>query len=214
MGVKIYVHPDEVWSFFKQNKKRLENEMVIIAENTDTEYAVYLTEYHTMPQLLACKGDKAPEYKEVTNEDGCSKVTKKFYTSYLYPVMVTTDKYSILDNIDDDDDAEDMTRQDMEDAQYEREDELQLALCSFLAVVLGEEMFCDETDIMEFYGTEFVNDVLDNFLEYLATEYSLQIYRPMIVTDEETGCEIYTEYPYDADSYFEDDETVIPGGWS
>ena len=107
-----------------------------------------------------------------------------------------------------------MTRQDMEDAQYEREDELQLALCSFLAVVLGEEMFCDETDIMEFYGTEFVNDVLDNFLEYLATEYNLQIYRPMIVTDEETGCEIYTEYPYDTDSYFEDDETVIPGGWS
>ena len=67
---------------------------------------------------------------------------------------------------------------------------------------------------MEFYGTEFVNDVLDNFLEYLATEYNLQIYRPMIVTDEETGCEIYTEYPYDTDSYFEDDETVIPGGWS
>ena len=44
MGVKVYVPAGDVWSFFQSNIDRLKNEMVAIAENEDTKYAVYLTE--------------------------------------------------------------------------------------------------------------------------------------------------------------------------
>ena len=44
MGVHIHIPADAVWGFFQASRKRLNKEMVLIAENTDTEYAVYLTE--------------------------------------------------------------------------------------------------------------------------------------------------------------------------
>ena len=42
MGVQIHVPADKVWEFFQENKKRLKEEMVAIAENEDTEYTVCL----------------------------------------------------------------------------------------------------------------------------------------------------------------------------
>ena len=42
MGVHIYVAANTVWAFFQSHKDRLSKEMVVIAENKDTEYAVYL----------------------------------------------------------------------------------------------------------------------------------------------------------------------------
>lgn len=56
MGVKIYIPAADVWSFFENNKKRLSEEMVIIAENTETEYAVYLTEENGYPLFVVCQG--------------------------------------------------------------------------------------------------------------------------------------------------------------
>ena len=43
MGASIHIQPENIWSFFQKNRKRLSEEMVSIAENDDTEYAVYLT---------------------------------------------------------------------------------------------------------------------------------------------------------------------------
>lgn len=205
MGAKIYVQPNMIWQFFQQNKKRLESEMVVIAENINTEYAVYLTEDCTMPQFLVCKGDGSPEYKETANKNDCDKIAKKFYDTYLYPVEIDSDKYTDFEDIDDID--VNMTRQDMEDEQYERDDELRLALCDFLSVVF-QEGNGDGTVIADMYGEDLIDEILDYFLEYIGFEYCIPIYRPMIITDEDTGCEIFTEYPYN-DEYSEDDETTI-----
>ena len=49
MGVHIYVAANTVWAFFQSHKDRLSKEMVVIAENKDTEYAVYLTEDNALP---------------------------------------------------------------------------------------------------------------------------------------------------------------------
>ena len=37
MAVKIYVEPDDTWDFFDDNLYRLKEEMVLIAENEETE---------------------------------------------------------------------------------------------------------------------------------------------------------------------------------
>jgi len=213
MGTEIHLRPAEVWPFYLKNRERLNKEMVIIAENTDTEYAVYLTDYCGQPQFLVCKGDEEPEYKELADITDCGDIAMKFYTNYLFPVTVTNDKYPLDDEFECSDGE--MTRQEMEDSQYEREDELQLALCDFLAVVLKESEE-DPVEILNTYGASFIDEVLNYFLEYLGEEHCLPIYRPMIVIDEDTGYEIFTEFPYDIDSEhtIEDDETIMPtGGW-
>lgn len=218
MGVNIHIPADEVWSFFQKNKDRCTKEMIAIAENTDTEYAVYLTEENGYPTFSVCKGDGKPEYEEgAISENDCTDTAKRCYLKYLFPVIVRNDKTTILE----DEDAEDgfETRQDVEDAMYEREDELRLALCDFMQVALREGG--DGVDIMDTYGVDMVDDILDFVLEYMATELCLDIYRPTIITDEETGCELYTEYPYDPDvpceeygGGFEDDSTIdYSEGW-
>lgn len=212
MGVHIYVAANTVWAFFQSHKDRLSKEMVVIAENKDTEYAVYLTEDNALPLFSVCKGDAKSEYEEcVLTETGCNEAAKRLYAQYLFPVMVVDGKKCPPELPEEE--PEDLTRQDMEDAQYEREDELSLALCDFLSVVL-QKSIDNSPEIMDTYGEMFVNEVLDHFLEYLAQEQCLPIYRPMIITDEETGCEVYTEFPYEDDAgYSVDDEEFSGGFW-
>ena len=197
MGVHIHIPADAVWGFFQESRKRLNKEMVLIAENTDTEYAVYLTEENDLPVLAVAKGDEKTEYKEhCVSEDDCTTVAKKFYTRYLFPVMITDGKYIPEDVPDETEEDGDETGMDMEDTMYERTDELCLAMADFLAIAL-QEGDNDGTNILEAYGYEAVDEILDGFLKELSDNYGFHIYRPMIVTEKESGCEVFTEFPYD-----------------
>lgn len=198
LGVNVYVPADNVWSFFQNNIARLTNEMVAIAENVDTKYAVYLTEDKGYPSFSVCKGDSKPEYTEgAISEADCTETAKRCYVRFLFPVMVTYDKGFPKSSFQemDDGDEEDLTEQDRQDNVYVREDELQLAMCDFLKVALNLD--CDPVEIVNEYGVDLVTDVLDTILEYIGLEHGLEIYRPMFLTDEDSGSEIYTEYPYD-----------------
>ena len=209
MGVNIHVPADEVWSFFKKNKDRLEKEMVAIAENDDTDYAVYLTEDYGYPTFFVCKGDAEPEYEEgAISEDDCLKTARKCYSQYLFPVTVCSQKSFQEDDDNDENETEDNT-QDIQDIMYEREDELRMALCDFLQVVLLDDE--ENPDVESTYGSAMIDEILDHFLEYLGFEHSLPVYRPMFVADEDTGCEVYTEFPYDMEGIYENDDA---GGWS
>ena len=98
MGVKIYIPAADVWSFFENNKKRLSEEMVIIAENTEIEYAVYLTEEDGFPLFVVCRGDNDAEYSErVINQVDCEEAAKRCYMRYLYPLTIEHDK-ALLNN--------------------------------------------------------------------------------------------------------------------
>lgn len=199
MGVNIHVKPTEVWKFFDLNKSRLANEMVAIAENEETEHAVYLTEEKGLP-LLSVYRDNQKLYEEgAVSEDDCTETAKKLYVKYLFPVVIdasskaaTFDKPKYNYGIDEDDDLPDDTRQEREDEMYEREDALLQATYDFLEVFLST----DRDDIDVFFGEDVIPDFIDNICEMLATEYGVSVYRPMFITDPETGSEIYTEYPY------------------
>lgn len=130
------------------------------------------------------------------SEDDCTTVAKKFYTRYLFPVMITDGKYIPEDVPDETEEDGDETWMDMEDTMYERNDELCLAMADFLAIAL-QEGDNDGTNILEAYGYEAVDEILDGFLKELSDNYGFHIYRPMIVTEKESGCEVFTEFPYD-----------------
>lgn len=196
MGVKIYVPAEDVWAFFQSNTARLKEEMVAIAENVDTKYAVYLTEDKGYPSFSVCKGDSKAEYQEgAISEDDCTDTAKKCYVRYLFPVMVTNEKGFPKSSFEELDGLYDLTEQDRQDNVYVREDELRFAMCDFLKVALNLD--CDPVEIMSECGAALVDDVLDAILEYIGIEHGLEVYRPMFLIDEENGDEVYTEYPYD-----------------
>jgi len=209
MGVKIYVAAEDVWSFFQGNTARLKKEMVAIAENEDTEYAVYLTEDKGYPSFSVCKGDSKPEYQEgAISEHDCTETAKRCYVRYLCPVVVNNEKGFPKSSFEEPDEPEGLTEQDKQDNVYVREDELRFAMCDFLKVALNLD--CDPVEIMSDCGAPLVDDVLDAILEYIGIEHGLEVYRPMFLIDEDSGDEVYTEYPYDTtadlhlDSRFDD----------
>lgn len=198
MGASIHIQPENIWSFFQKNRKRLSEEMVAIAENDDTEYAVYLTEEDGLPHFCVCKGDGAPEYEEgAINEQDCADTAKKCCVQYLFPVTVTSRRGKPY-AFDEEDAVADLVEPDQEDTIYEREDDLFFALYDFLNVVLQSDE--SNVDAAEIFDQDSLETILDSILEDLATNFGMPIYRPMMVEDG-NGCEVYTEYPYGEPEY-------------
>lgn len=206
-NVKIYIPANELWVFYTENKKRCEKEMILIAENTETEYAVYMTDDDGTLMFSVCKGDGEPEYEEYVMDDAdCEQSAKKLFFRYLIPVTVIDGKAVLSgDQGNDELDGADvgLSRQEMEDEIYERDDALDFALRDFLAVVLEEP---DGEKVADSYGQKFLNQVLHHFLEYLTNEHRIKIFRPMFFRDNESGCEIYSQYPYEEYTFSEDEE--------
>lgn len=192
-GVKIYLTPSLIWYFFDHSHKRLQNEMVRIAENVDTKYAVYIDEDQDVLRIHVCKGDEPPEYTQVlVDEQQCREVASSLYRQYLFPITISQSQ-------EDEDDAEE-TQQDMVDKQYEREDALRLAMAEFLSVALEAKL----DFVLSDFGKE-TDDIVDTVLQYLSEEYNISVRRPMFILDEGTGDEEFCEYPYNGDPYMSGD---------
>lgn len=190
MSVKVYVDQHEIWEFFASSLSRMSEEMVLIAENEETSYAVYLTEDSGYPMLVVARGDAEPEYSEpCVSDDDCVAVSKKLFKRYLVPVVVSSEMV-----VDTDPNEETMQE---DDIMYERDDELIMAMSDFLSVAVSDANQGAEDDVIDMYGTGFVEEVLDHVLQYLTSEHRLRIYRPTMMTDPETGETVLTEYPYE-----------------
>ena len=195
MGVKIYIPAADVWSFFENNKKRLSEEMVIIAENTEIEYAVYLTEENGYPLFVVCQGSNDAEYNEgAISQKDCEDTAQRCFLRYLYPVTVTSTKNRISSDNDLDDEC---IKQEMEETMYEREDELTMAMDDFLQVALCGDS-AGGSDLVGTYDPELINDVLEHTLQYIAESYKLPVYRPTFIVND-LGEDEYIEYPYNVE---------------
>ena len=210
-GVKVHVSPDNIWEFFQNNKGRLVDSKVVLAENTDTGYAVLLTnDYDGVANLIVERNEEKIYNNYEWEAYGCYKTYRNLIGTYLLPVVEDTQPqpssernfsdYDIPDDLPPNvsvESAEDDELQEMEDAQYEREDELLLATADYLSIAMNEGAG-DGGAIIEAYGTEFVNEVTDHILEYLASEQGVEIYRPTIF-DGDNGERMLIEYPYNVE---------------
>jgi len=194
MGVNIHVKPSETWEFFEKNKKRLETVMVCLAENEETNHAVYLTEDKGFPMFLAYKGEEKLCSEGAVSAADSEDTAKRIYLKYLFPVVVDLGRQigSKTDSKQEESYDPELEKQDMEDMIYEREDELQLAAMDFLCTLLccksHEELTASYNDIIEAF--------MDWTCQYFADEHLISVWRPMFITDDETGSEILIEYPY------------------
>ncbi len=181
MGVQIYVPASETWAFYCDNRDRLKEEMVMIAENTETRYAVYLTEERELPIFCVCKGEGESEYEEgAIGKADCEDTSERLYAKYLFPLVIDSGK-SFPESSSDFDGEEDAIQSAL-DIDYEREDELALALCDFLAVALDFDD--DPPEIYNRYGEDFVGETLEHILRYLDEEWSIVVRRPPLLDED------------------------------
>lgn len=198
MSAKIHVKPEEVWNFYQRNAEQLAEQMVSIAENEDTGMNVYLTEDSDTPQLVVTdNNDKVVHEEYLVSQRDAEHSAKKIYEKYVVPVDASSDE----------DDDEEITRSDMEDAIYEREDEILMAFEDFLEVLMEESR-----DILyDGYHDKQFDDLLNKVVRLIATESPVRVRRPMFLTDEATGLEVYAEYPYE-EYDFDDNEIEVTSG--
>lgn len=193
-NVRVFVPTNELWEFYVRNWKRCREEMVLIAENTETGYAVYMTDDNGAPMFSVCKGDEQPEYEEHVGSADCEETARKLFMRYLVPFTVVDNDAVISGGTEDAGDHDPgFITPDMKDEMYEREDELDLAIRDFLAVVLQKY---DSEAVSAEFEEDFIQEVLNHILEYLTDNHCIQIFRPMVFTDDD-GSEVYCKFPYE-----------------
>ena len=188
----IYVDYSRVWDFYEDNHDRLKYVQAKIAENKETKHAVCLTDKNDLPRFTVYWDDQKIEEAYAVSYYDCMNVVRGLYQRYLFPVVEGVP----------DSQEENTAEEARDDLIYEREDELRLATIDFLSVLLG----CDAEEVQGDY-LDVIDEFLENACQNLADEFNISVYRPTLLTDDETGSDIYVEYPYlDIDVEVETDE--------
>lgn len=198
--VEVYLKADEVWRFFQRNRERLKAEQVLVAENTDTKYEIYLTDFAGLPQLRVFRGNIELHTESCIDKDDTDYVAKWLYVKYLFPLSANTSKqYGQNSTTTETQKKEEPKKDDsgkggaakaIEDIISEREDELARATEDFLEVVL--EYY---GAIEDFYGEGLIEEILDSVCQQLANEWGISVRRPFCFEDDD-GQSVCVEYPY------------------
>lgn len=210
MALNVYLKPDQAWEFFKQNKKRLEDEMVEIAANSDTRTVIYLTEEEGNPAVKVYRNDIQQYSEGCVSLPDCINTLKRIYTKYLTPLQVVVNNTDKKEEDDDEDDVpvdEELSRAEFEAEIEEREEVIYQAVSDLIDVLTEDNIssleFSDRDD-------DSVGNIVDHIVRYLAVDCGFRIRRPMILYDEDKKQEVCTEYPYE-EYDFDDDEEKSDG---
>ena len=193
---EIHLKPNEVWKFFHDHRVRLEEEMLEIASNTETNTAIFLTEQDGFPFVSVYKNDQLVHEDYCVSDTDSEETMRDIYIKYMPPFYVTVNdetKAADSDSSDDDADVEEITLAECEDKINEREDEITLAIQALIEVLTE-----DSVGALEFGpGDETFEDIVDHIVEFLAVDCGFRVRRPMFIIDEESHEEVFSEYPYE-----------------
>ena len=188
-GSEIFLEPDEVWGYFKENEDRLlaEDEWEIIAMNELYGVSIEMSPSSNGGVCITVSEDgQIVEDEFVYSESECTYAVERMYKYYLYCCDPDEEEYE----------DEDVP---IEDKIKDREDELIGAAEDYLWTVTD-----NPKDII---NRELLDDINEHFLEYLARKWNINIRRPMILEDED-GNDFYTDFPY-KQMVFEDEDNPI-----
>ena len=164
----IFVEPEDVWDYVEDHTEDLETAMHIIASDESDGIIIYITVDDDDNPFISVTQDSEEIYTEYcVNDKDCERTVRKVYNDFL----------------DDNNVVEETFEEKMED----REFDLDSAVINFLCEV-------DENAGHNFNNEE-IEEIKDHFLEFLARNYDIEIYRPMVLVTA-TGEEFTSEYPY------------------
>lgn len=168
----VLVQPSEIWEYFQEHKKELEESYLLVASDDDGEVEIYLTEENGMPYFrVEISGQCESE------ADSISKINAEGNYRELISLFIE-DEYGTEMFSDD---------------EIDRLNEIQNAAEGFLMVLLGcspDEACMEENEI---------DEVVDRVEEFLYEECGIPVWHPTIVDDETTGEANVVQYPYGED---------------
>lgn len=204
MGINIHIPANYIWEVCETHEEQLRDELVLVAENTDNGYSMCATIYSGFPTIVVKSGDDV-EYREITVDSAdCCATAKDIFRRYLMTPAKKAKEPESKENVEDRDDEPPLSEA---DALYQREDELLYATRDFLQIVL-KDIDDEDFDVESHYGAEFLLEATEELLSFIAKAFCVSIYRPTFIEDEETGCEIYMEYPYEDELPFDSEEDI------
>ena len=190
---QIIVEPQDLWWYMKTKIGQDGHGEMIYQIAGNDEYGIDIYAYedddYRIHILIESDGITVGDIC-VTDADEAEKTCSKVYENYL------TDKViNILSGIRDAEDEEKALRElhkmiELDEIE-DRESELSDTVLTFISDVLAIDGGIDDLDL-----DDVVEDCKDHFLEYLARKHGLDIYRPMVLEDE-NGEDFIAEYPYD-----------------
>lgn len=190
---KITVQAADMWDYFKKHKEELGKTAHVVAENDEYGVIITVTAEHDMPFFVVTADDYQYEEESAVSAEDCIKIVTELYDTYLTDKFLNAESDSLLEQ---------------EDMISERETELDDAIILLLDAIVED----DSTMVLQSNGTdldELCEDLKDHILEYLARKYDMtSIRRPMILEDDETDEEFFTEYPYECMVYEDEDNST------
>lgn len=186
MASRIYIDPQDVWDYYKENFEYEDPEIVLIAENEDYGIEISLSDDDGTALITVEQDGMVIEEECFMTKADCCKTVEDFYDLYLTESIFSLDSFS---------DKNDRHDYEIED----REDDLNDAFSALLSEILDVSVISDEIK-------EILEDVKDHTIEYIARKHKKRIRRPMYLEDE-TGEPFFEEYPY-GKIIFDDDNPI------
>lgn len=203
-SMKIYVGSADLGHFFITNLDRLEFEQILIAENRDTDYHIYLdmdSGRNCILRVYYGDDDNAVvEDVEIVDQYDLEETARVLYCTYLIPGYAE-DNYNpvedpdcadceaftppdIYEDGDDDSDDDEFSSEEeigaIDDEIYEREDALSLAVNDLLDVFV-EESAAEKTIVggpNDEPKDKIIMALTDHICEWLAQEQGISVFRP------------------------------------
>lgn len=194
---EITITPKELWAFLKKKDDagELKTTMFQIASNDEFGVEIYATKEESAYCIVVVADSYEAEREHIFNAADAERICGRLYEDYLTESAI--ELLSGFREWDDEQDEDDLVMEEIAG----RETELSEAVTTFISDVLDGEIFIDGD------FDEVIEDCKDHFLEYLARKHGFDIYRPMILEDED-GEDFFEEYPYQC-MVFEDENNPI-----
>ena len=191
----IMIESHDLWDYYQEHKDELSASMHEVANHFDYGIKIYITGDESKPQIVVEADDEEVYREDIASEWDCRNTAERIYNDYL------TAKAMEMLGLEEKD-IEDSEEDDINEQIEEREIELDDAVYQFLTDVLGGAPYIVGDDL-----DEMLDDLKEHFLEYMARKWGLDIYRPMILEDED-GEDFFEEYPYEC-MVFEDEDNPV-----
>ena len=186
--IKIYVDSHKVWDFFRQNKAEMLTNMIPIAENTDTDTVVYITDVHGAMCVAVYINDEL-EYEEPV----MAKYDAQFTMEFIYSKYIMTSEPEDEPEDEDDDEDEDEDDEDLiTDADIEiREHEIHTAFEDFISAIV------DPTDLIMLINDPASFEDLKTYVLEAISEAGYPVFRPTYILDYDCEGETLVCFPYE-----------------
>ena len=189
----VHVYPTELWEYIRKNRKLIQENIVVIAENPAREIEIIVRIDHDIPTISVYKGGVLLRDDQMVSKEDAMITCRVVYSRFLTPVDQTpTAAADQTPPTDDEEEAdeeadrlesdEDLSEDEIMEMIDERESVLNAAIEDFLNVVLE-----DQSELVQ---PDELDEILDEFLISLA-DRGFSIYRPTLIED------TLVDYPYE-----------------